>query len=442
MERLFNENILIYAMIGIFGVGMLLNLLLSIGYSRMIRASKNMGKTKNKLLRELKLKFEAVYKLKINVNNVDAFVDKCLNNHKTWGIMLITWEKTCGQLTFLSGLLSITSVLLGIIIGIEGLWILSVFSVGFVLTGMLISFGVLLNKKKKREIIRSNVIDYIENYLINRLEQEKNNPDLLSEYEGYFSEYGINDLVYGQVAAGNEELQIEFDEVIDFVNKKPTLVDKWFSAKEKRRRKREAKKATKIFKKQTEKAARTKRRDDKKKKRLEANRKAKREKLQKHEEKLRQVEIKKALELEKQENSSRKKANKITPAERNKESLKKEIEELRILESRSNEQEADRDMDIVDKAERVDKPIDNSNVINIEEMAIKDKADNSVYEEKKYIEDSKREVASTSEHNPLENKREFKELSSKDNNGPTSKQIKLTKQEKQIIKDVLREYLG
>ena len=101
IDKLFSENILIYTMIGVFVFGVLLKIILNIGYSRMIRGSTNMGSTKNKLLRKLKFKYETFYKLKINVNNVDAFVDKSISNHKVLGILLTSWEKFSGQLSFL-----------------------------------------------------------------------------------------------------------------------------------------------------------------------------------------------------------------------------------------------------------------------------------------------------------------------------------------------------
>lgn len=316
LERLFKENILIYTMLSIFCVGIILKFILYIGYLRMIRASRNIEHTENKTLRNMRIKFETFHKLKIGVNNVDVFVDKQLINHKTCGLWLITWEKLSGQVDILCVIVACTSVLIGLVFETDKVWILSVLTVGFITSGLLIFSERMLNKNLKREMIRLNILDYFDNFLKPRIEQEESNPEIIEEYKKAIEE----------VSSMQEEPII-----------KETGFKQW---KAKWQSNREKRKATRLFKKQARITARKKRREDNKKRRIEAKQAAKLAKVRKKQEKARRVEIKKALNLEKQFTTEKKKTQKKTPAEQRKERLKKEIEEIRRLEARKNDQVA------------------------------------------------------------------------------------------------------
>lgn len=304
VEKIFQENLLTYTIVLIFGLGMILKLVLCIGYSQMITASKNIEQTKNKTLRNMKIKFETFHRLKIGVNNVDTFVDKRLKNHKIHGVLLITLEKLSGQAAMVCALIGGTGALTGLLFRIETRWILSVFTVGFLTTGLLIFFEALLNIKGKREIIRLNILDYFDNFLKSRMELEEKHPEIIEAYKKEIQEVNT--------PRGKTERQIS----------------------------REKRIATRQFKKQTRVNARRKRIEDKKKKRLELAQARTLEKIRKKEERHRQVEIKKALNLEKQLSFNKAKEEKKTPAQQSKESLKKEIEEIRQLEARNNDQVA------------------------------------------------------------------------------------------------------
>lgn len=316
LQKLFNENVLIYAIMGVFCLGIILKFILYTVYLRMIKASRNIEHTENKTLRNMRIKFEAFHKLKIGVNNVDVFVDKQLINHKVCGLWLITWEKLSGQVDNLSIVFACASVLMGLVFETDRMWILSVLTVGFLTSGLLIILESLLNKNVKREMIKLNILDYFYNFLKPRIEQEESNPEIIEEYKKTIEE----------VSSIQEELVT-----------KEAGFRKW---KKKWKSNREKRKATRMFKRQARITARKKRRESYKKRKIEAKEAAKLAKVRKREERARQVEIKKALSLEKQLNTEKKKTQKKTPAEQRKERLKKEIEEIRQLETRKNDQVA------------------------------------------------------------------------------------------------------
>ena len=95
---LYQNNILIYAMLAIGAIGVLADFICSILYRRLLKASLDIGNSENKLLKLMRLRFETCYQIKLGVNNVESFVDKYVNRHKVCGIWLSTWEKVCGKM--------------------------------------------------------------------------------------------------------------------------------------------------------------------------------------------------------------------------------------------------------------------------------------------------------------------------------------------------------
>lgn len=416
IEKVLNGNVLLYILIGVFSFGMLLKLILFVGYSRMIRASNNMGRTNNKFINKLKLKFETLYKLRIKVNNVDAFVDKSINNHKIGGILLITWEKLSGQVAIICVFIGLTCLLYGVYLEVNRMWIVSVLSMSILTGGLLIVLENLLNKHYKKEIIKGNIVDYLENFLINRLE--------------------------------NEDIQIDL-ESIGTSDYKPSLKERWLKFRENRNRKKEVKKATKLFKKHTKKAARAKRKEKKKKRKLEAKRAVKQEKTLKKENRRRESEIRKALKLEKKarkRNNRRNKTNyknKVTPAQKNKELLKKEIEMLRQLEEKQNNEIAKNDQIInIEEKQRINN--NNSNEYNKKVLEIGKTESNG--NKNDYNSEIDREAAASLEsHSIIDDKKvEPSYINSQTNTSKKKSKEKnhISQNDQQVIEDILREYLG
>ncbi len=382
----------------------------------MIRASNNMGRTNNKFINKLKLKFETLYKLRIKVNNVDAFVDKSINNHKIGGILLITWEKLSGQVAIICVFIGLTCLLYGVYLEVNRMWIVSVLSMSILTGGLLIVLENLLNKHYKKEIIKGNIVDYLENFLINRLE--------------------------------NEDIQIDL-ESIGTSDYKPSLKERWLKFRENRNRKKEVKKATKLFKKHTKKAARAKRKEKKKKRKLEAKRAVKQEKTLKKENRRRESEIRKALKLEKKarkRNNRRNKTNyknKVTPAQKNKELLKKEIEMLRQLEEKQNNEIAKNDQIInIEEKQRINN--NNSNEYNKKVLEIGKTESNG--NKNDYNSEIDREAAASLEsHSIIDDKKvEPSYINSQTNTSKKKSKEKnhISQNDQQVIEDILREYLG
>ena len=376
MQELFNKNIFVYIMLSLCICGVLLKFVLDMIYSRLMKASDNMGTAKNKLTQTMKKKFETCYKLKIGVNNVDIFVDKYVYRHKFCGILLSTWENIGGQILMLCLLIGSISAVLGLIYECGKQEILSTFSVGILTSGLLIFLEGMMNLSGKKELIRLNMKDYLENFFKVRLEQELFHPELMEQYKKEFliqeeREQGMNSTAL--IAATTENIgkkdKQEKKEKQDrqaAVKAKKNIVKKQHikAVRLEKDRKKAETKVAKVNEKAEKKFAIEKNQESIERKRVEArnaeerikkeaklaiNKKreevkleielkkseAKAEEIEKQEEKHRQDEIKKVLLLEKQitkEEKQKKTDEHKTIAQERKENLKREFQQRRSLE--------------------------------------------------------------------------------------------------------------
>lgn len=183
IKELYERSIFIYTMIGLCTLGIMIKCILHFVYGSLAKASFSMGISKNSLMSNMKKKFETCYKLKIGVNNVDIFVDKYLYRHKFCGILLSTWESICGQLLLSCVLIGSISTILGIVYQCGKDPILFTFTVGILSSGLLIFFEGLVDINGKKDVIRINMKDYLENFLKVRLEQGEIQPELIEQYK-------------------------------------------------------------------------------------------------------------------------------------------------------------------------------------------------------------------------------------------------------------------
>lgn len=173
VTELFEKNILIYAMVGFCGLGVLTKLMLSLVYSGLVRASDKMGTSKRKLMKNICEKFEASYSFNMKVNNVDIFVDKYVYKHRFCGILLYSWECFCGLLLLLCMLTGSLGALLAVLYESSKYIILNILFAGAATSALLVFVDNMANLSVKRGVVKVNVQDYLENSLKVRLDSEK-----------------------------------------------------------------------------------------------------------------------------------------------------------------------------------------------------------------------------------------------------------------------------
>ena len=138
---------------------------------KLIRETENMSTTSNKSLQQLKLKFSSCCQLHEGISNIPVFVDKYMNKIKVNGISLATLKHLSGQLVLLSVLISGIGACKGIVLGESVIYVIPYYIISFLGLYCYFAISSLVDISGKTKILRTNLIDYLENHLANRLEQ-------------------------------------------------------------------------------------------------------------------------------------------------------------------------------------------------------------------------------------------------------------------------------
>lgn len=205
IQNLFDTYVFLYIIGGFSFVGIMIKLCLYASYRSFIKNSENVSTCKKRWLKQMKLKFETCYQLKIGVNNVDVFVDKYVSKRKFCGILLSTWENISGQMVALCLLTASCAGILGIVYECGKDIVLFTFlmgAAGSILVAIVDNFA---NISAHKEILFLNLKDYFENYLKVRLEREHFRPEEFAEYQKeYINSVAESNL---QMASSKENLK-------------------------------------------------------------------------------------------------------------------------------------------------------------------------------------------------------------------------------------------
>ena len=165
-----HKNFMI-AILALLSCSILCQVMIGVLYHKLIRETENMSATKNKSLQKLKLKFTSCRQLHESIPNVSVFVDKYLHQIRIGRISLSFLKHLSGQLTLLAVLVAGIGACLGIIHGESFLMIAPFYLISFF--GLYLYFAVtsLLDIPGKISILRTNLVDYLENHLAGRLDQ-------------------------------------------------------------------------------------------------------------------------------------------------------------------------------------------------------------------------------------------------------------------------------
>lgn len=210
-NHVFMSSILFFGMFSLLLQGMM-----TLSLKGYVKASANMKTTRKKVLVNLKNQFETIYGMDYQVRNISAYVDKYLLKLRLIGFSFSAWEKvpflTAGIVTLLAGG--------GVFYGymkeetmrnqIEIL-----FAYGMVLVCLFVFFHIFGMKSRKQQI-QIQLVDYLENYLANRLIRTKEGGrelKLLDEdMEAAFMEGAARNKELKNVILDEEHTRIKEDE--------------------------------------------------------------------------------------------------------------------------------------------------------------------------------------------------------------------------------------
>ncbi len=170
MITTFIMNHLFMCSIVLFGVlSILLQWIMTLSLKGYVKASSNMKTTKKKLLLNLKNQFETIYGMNYQVRNIAAYVDKYLLKMRFLGMSYSSWEKAPFLSVGIATLLAGGELFYGYWTGQpKALFV----EIGFAYGAICVCEFVLYHLcavHNKRQQIHIQLVDYLENYLTNRL---------------------------------------------------------------------------------------------------------------------------------------------------------------------------------------------------------------------------------------------------------------------------------
>lgn len=154
-------------------ISIICRITIGILYQNMIKETDNMSTTKNKLLKQCKIKFANCYQLNMGVSNIPIFVDKFLNRITVGPFTLQTMYHLSGQFMLLSIFFSGIGICKSIIKGRMFGQILPFYIISFFGLYLYFSLSAFVDIKGKRRILKVNLIDYLENHMVNRMQSVK-----------------------------------------------------------------------------------------------------------------------------------------------------------------------------------------------------------------------------------------------------------------------------
>ena len=180
MFRVFQEEKIVTAcMLTLFAASILLRVLIGLLYQNMIRESDNMAATENRMLKQCKLKFANCYQMSNGVANIPIFVDKFLNRMSLGPFTFETLYHFSGQAMLLSVVAAGAGIYRSIVAGRALVDILPFYIASFLGLYLYFSISTVVDVKKKKRVLKVNLVDYLENHLSPRIDITKQDIEML-----------------------------------------------------------------------------------------------------------------------------------------------------------------------------------------------------------------------------------------------------------------------
>lgn len=172
-EWMIQQGVIMYILAGCLVVGLVSAMIANHGYKRLIREADMMGNSDNRLLKYIKLKFSSYYKLNMRPQDSRALTRHYLHKYKIGFWSAATWRNIPVVMMSVSGLAF-------------GAWLIFMMFQGrkvtdLVMTGVvwgmteivLLTQNHLYNYREKQAALEWHVMDYLENFLKNKIESGK-----------------------------------------------------------------------------------------------------------------------------------------------------------------------------------------------------------------------------------------------------------------------------
>ena len=207
MQQLYANYSLLMIMLGAGIITLLLQSIAGHVMNDLLEECSKIAGTKNPWIRNLIKKFQVCYELHIPAKDVGGFVDRYLLEYRAYQIRLSTWENVGLYGAWFVGMYFGVCTIYGIYIQ-TSLQVYGMYCIYTVIILALIFGGELLMQvHAHKKMIRIYLLDYLENSLQPRLENQYLYPEEQAKYQqAYFEEPEQQTLA---LAAGNEETEQE-----------------------------------------------------------------------------------------------------------------------------------------------------------------------------------------------------------------------------------------
>ncbi len=165
-----SHNVIIGIVVLLIVLSIIFQIMIGVLYQNMINETDNMTATDNQLLKQCKKKFANCYRMNGGVTNIPVFVDKFINHLRIGNISLISLQHWSGQLVLFSVFVSGMGIYTGITRGDRFISLMPYYIISMI--GLYIYFGVAsaIDITGKKQLLKTNLIDYMENHMVKRLE--------------------------------------------------------------------------------------------------------------------------------------------------------------------------------------------------------------------------------------------------------------------------------
>lgn len=191
MTELIQKQVVVMGVAGICLLYFLAKMVLRHTYKRLLKAARDMGHSKHRLMKTLCKKFDTCYQLKIGVPNVPLFVEKYLRHYRVMGIHLKTWENVTNLCIIFVMVSSMGSGIWAMMHDLPSAAVFLQLLSGVVGTGLLLLIDYIWNTSNQWDLLIVDMTDYLENICKPRMEQETFHPLEVEQYQReYFEEEG------------------------------------------------------------------------------------------------------------------------------------------------------------------------------------------------------------------------------------------------------------
>lgn len=157
--------------LALLSLSIICQIIIGVIYRKLIKETDNMSTAKNKFLKQCKLKFINCYQLSGEVANISVFVDKSMSKISFLGISMSVWHHLAGQFILLSVVAAGAGACYEITQGEKKKKILPYYVVSFLALYVYFSVSGLVDITGKKECLKINLVDYLENHMVNKLRQ-------------------------------------------------------------------------------------------------------------------------------------------------------------------------------------------------------------------------------------------------------------------------------